>query len=273
MEHMEPTLQPPLTDAGHSRELAAALRGALEAVSLPGAGVTALDGTTNPHTDADRDAGAILTQQLTQILPGVPVVSEEDELTTPPRDGTYWLVDPLDGTLNVLRGEGAVAVSVALFQEHQCVAGAVRRLDRDEAAVAVAHQLNPDLPEARRRPERPANLVFVSFGMPARPSQELTGMVGPLRACWERDWITRQSGSAASDVLSVATGTLDAFFEQGVEPWDVAAADHIARASGCVSWTRTRSTRREGIGSIDYVVAATPDLLAVLVASIEAQGE
>lgn len=255
----------------YGRKLAADLRKALDSVPISSEEIRTLDTTTNPHTNLDQEIGKFLATHLADILPHLPIVSEEDEFTDPPKSGNYWLVDPLDGTLNTVRGEGAVAISVALFEVHQCIAGAVRRLDSNDIVVAVLDKLNPDTRDQVTRSTRPTNLTFVSFGMPSRPSSDVANMTRPVRACWERDWITRQSGSAASDILAVAAGTLDGFFQQGVEPWDVAAADLIARVSGCVSWSQRRKTQYKGIGSIDYAIAATPEMLAAIVSSIRGE--
>lgn len=73
----------------------------------------------SPVSRADRESSALLVQALTHLFPGVPVVSEEDELPDAATRATWsrcFLVDPLDGTKEFLRGSKDFAVNVALVE-------------------------------------------------------------------------------------------------------------------------------------------------------------
>ena len=82
----------------------------------------------SPVTLADTRADASLREGLERLLPGVPVVSEESAMvpwSQRQRWSQYWLVDPLDGTRDFVRGSAHFAINIALIDEHQPVLGAI----------------------------------------------------------------------------------------------------------------------------------------------------
>lgn len=88
----------------------------------------------SPVTAADLAAHAVLNAGLPAILPGCPVVSEEDESSWVHRRdrGRYWLIDPLDGTREFLQRNGEFTVNVALIEDGQAVFGLVGRPTEQE---------------------------------------------------------------------------------------------------------------------------------------------
>jgi myo-inositol-1(or 4)-monophosphatase len=156
-----------------------------------------------------------------------------------------WIVDPLDGTVNYLYGLPDWAVSVAAEVNGTVVAGAVFVPRRDELYSArlghgawlssgaldwrgedtgspVRLACNRDVPIAQA-------LVATGFGYAARRRQ-VQGDV--LRAVLPRVRDIRRGGSAAVDLCSVASGTVDAYYERGVNLWDIAAGGLIAAEAG-----------------------------------------
>jgi len=81
----------------------------------------------SPVTQADRMAHSALLASLSRLQPHWPVVSEEDEASWPFRKdtGTFWLIDPLDGTREFIARNGEFTVNVALIQDGQAVLGVV----------------------------------------------------------------------------------------------------------------------------------------------------
>jgi 3'(2'), 5'-bisphosphate nucleotidase len=81
----------------------------------------------SPVTDADEAAEAIITQALEKLLPGVPVIAEEAAARSVPAlpEGAYWLVDPIDGTREMLTGHDEFTVNVALVDDHVPVLGVI----------------------------------------------------------------------------------------------------------------------------------------------------
>ena len=95
--------------------------------------ITAADFTTrrkaddSPVTDADEAAEAIITRGLEELLPGVPVIAEEAAARGMPSlpASAYWLVDPIDGTREMLAGHDEFTVNVALVEDHKPVLGVI----------------------------------------------------------------------------------------------------------------------------------------------------
>jgi myo-inositol-1(or 4)-monophosphatase len=154
-------------------------------------------------------------------------------------------VDPLDGTVNYLYGLPDWAVSIAAEVDGTVVAGAVFVPRRDELYSArlghgawlssgaldwrgedtgspVRLACNRDVPLAQA-------LVATGFGY-AAGRRQIQGEV--LRAVLPRVRDIRRGGSAAVDLCSVASGTVDAYYERGVNLWDIAAGGLIAAEAG-----------------------------------------
>ena len=206
---------------------------------------------TDVVTEADQAAEALIRGLIGEKRPGDRILGEEGGETG---DGTggrgvpsdvRWIVDPLDGTVNYLYGLPDWAVSVAAEVNGTVVAGAVFVPRRDELYSArlghgawlssgaldwrgedtgspVRLACNRDVPLAQA-------LVATGFGY-AAGRRQVQGDV--LRAVLPRVRDIRRGGSAAVDLCSVASGTVDAYYERGVNLWDIAAGGLIAAEAG-----------------------------------------
>ena len=153
----------------------------------------------------------------------------EEGADTPGTSGRRWIVDPLDGTINFLYGIPQWAVSVAC----EGVAGAVfdpmprRALRRRRRA---ARELNGEALEASRCDDLAQALVATGFGYEARraPRAGARSSRGSCRACAT----SAARARAALDLAWAAAGRLDAFYEFGVKPWDIAAGTLLCSAAG-----------------------------------------
>ena len=148
-----------------------------------------------------------------------------------------WIVDPLDGTVNYLYGLPDFAVSIAAEVGGEIVAGVVHVPERAEVFTAVADggawlrpAGRPAVPLRCNRGVRLARaLVATGFGY-AAPRRRVQGEVAAALLPLVRD--IRRGGSAAVDLCSVAAGRVDAYYERGVNYWDIAAGGLIAREAG-----------------------------------------
>jgi len=82
----------------------------------------------SPLTDADLASHKLILKALTELTPNIPILSEESE--KPPfaerkKWQTYWLVDPLDGTREFVKGNGEFTVNIALIHQHQSIIGVI----------------------------------------------------------------------------------------------------------------------------------------------------
>ena len=156
-----------------------------------------------------------------------------------------WIVDPLDGTVNYLYGLPDWAVSIAAEVDGTVVAGAVFVPRRDElfsAALGGGAWLSSGALDWRGRGRTAARRLACNTGVPLAQALVATGfgyeagrrlVQGEvLRAVLPRVRDIRRGGSAAVDLCSVASGGVDAYYERGVNLWDIAAGGLIAAEAG-----------------------------------------
>jgi myo-inositol-1(or 4)-monophosphatase len=206
---------------------------------------------TDVVSAADLAAEAAIREILARRAPDDAVMGEEGE-DTGGTSGRRWIVDPLDGTVNYLYGLPQWCVSIAC----EGLAGVIFDPVRDELFAATAggpatlngRALRIDPPDALSQA-----LIATGFGYdPARRvlQAEVVSRVLP-RA---RD--IRRGGAAALDLAWVAAGRLDAYYERGVNPWDVAAGELICARAGC------HAERLDPVGELPWGVLVAPPSLA-----------
>ncbi|MBP7401504.1 MAG: inositol monophosphatase [Clostridia bacterium] len=184
-------------------------------------------------TEIDEAVDSLLSASLPALLPGSVVVSEEMS----DRDWRFtrptWIVDPVDGTSNLIYGAQESAVSIALVLDGQPAAGVVYNPFTGElysAGAGCGARLcgEPIAP-------RPADTLaqsLVGFGTSPYDKRILMEDMELLRDVFTRCIDLRRGGSAALDLCHVACGRLAAFFERELRPWDYAAGIVILREAG-----------------------------------------
>ena len=193
---------------------------------------------TDVVTEADRTAESMITERLLGERPGDAILGEEGGLHGGADAARVrWIVDPLDGTVNFLYGLPDFAVSIAAELDGAIVAGVVHVPGRGEVFTAVAGDgawlraagqpatrlwCNQDVPLARA-------LVATGFGY-AAGRRVVQGEVVAALLPMVRD--IRRGGSAAVDLCSLAAGRVDAYYERGVNYWDIAAGGLVATEAG-----------------------------------------
>ncbi|CAL9397705.1 Inositol-1-monophosphatase [Streptomyces sp. enrichment culture] len=222
-------------------------------------------------TEMDLAAEKLITGLIAERRPHDGVLGEEGAATEG-TSGVRWVVDPLDGTVNYLYGLPSWAVSIAAEQDGETVVGVVAAPMRGETyhAVRGGGAWVTGAREGERRlacrPAPPLDQALVSTGFAyvaeVRAHQaEIAGKVIPR----VRD--IRRGGSAAIDLCDVAAGRLDGYYERGLNPWDLAAGDLIAREAGAL--TGGRPSRRP---SRELAVAAPPGVFEPLQSLLEELG-
>jgi myo-inositol-1(or 4)-monophosphatase len=195
-----------------------------------------LKGRADYVTEVDRAAEEAARSVLGQETPGLPVVGEELGGAEAAR---YWLVDPLDGTVNFLHGFPVVGVSVALVDAGRPIAGAVHGPYLETTFTAArgqgAEQDGAPLRVSEARPEQ----AVVGTGFPFRYKERLPQYLGVMLPALERFEDLRRPGAVALDLAWVAAGVFDGFFELGLSSWDVAAGALLIEEAGGVitDWT------------------------------------
>jgi myo-inositol-1(or 4)-monophosphatase len=171
------------------------------------------------------------------------------------RSGVRWVVDPIDGTVNYLYGIPAYAVSIAAEVDGEPAVGVVHNpvLGETWSAIAGEGAWLQDAPVRVGGRTDPAQaLVATGFSYDVRTRAEQGRQVAALLP---RVRDIRRMGAASLDLCAVATGRVDAYVEQGLQPWDLAAGSLVAREAGA---------RVGGLGDAEagerLVVAANPGL-------------
>jgi myo-inositol-1(or 4)-monophosphatase len=176
-------------------------------------------------TASDRKSEAAILEVLSREAPGIGVLAEE---RGGQREGTMWVVDPLDGTTNFTRGFPSVGVSVGLLEDRIPVLGVVLapflNVEFSAARGAGAFMNGERLP--RLRALDPSKAV-VATGFPFRNKALLRRYLQVMEAALGTFEDLRRAGAAALDLAWTAAGTFDGFFELGLNPWDVAAGSAL----------------------------------------------
>ena len=197
---------------------------------------------TDVVTEMDQAAERLIRSRITAERPWDAILGEEGGQTGGAA-AVRWIVDPLDGTVNYLYGLPEWAVSVAAELDGLVVAGAVCVPHRERLYGAVlgggAWQADvTDLTPAGRRPlacnqDVPLARALVATGFGYEPGRRrVQGEV--LSAIVPRVRDIRRNGACAVDLCSLAVGQVDAYYERGVQYWDIAAGSLIAREAGAV---------------------------------------
>jgi myo-inositol-1(or 4)-monophosphatase len=188
---------------------------------------------TDAVSEADYAAERAIRDLLAARRPGDAILGEEGG-ETQVGEGLRWIVDPLDGTVNFLYGLPQWCVSVAVHDDDGGLAGVVYDPLRDEIFCAErggAATLNGTQIEGSLSSELASSLVATGFGYESSVRVVQAAVVA--RVLPEvRD--VRRMGSAALDLAWTACGRYDAFYERGVQTWDIAAGSLLCSRAGLV---------------------------------------
>lgn len=224
----------------HRLALTVAEEGARMAREMREAGVAIADRKTSVAdivTEADRAVETAIRDAIAAARPQDGFFGEEtDEAAS--ASGLTWVVDPIDGTVNYAYGIPSWAVSVAVVegdpdpQTWTGLAGAVVNPaagETWEAFLGGGARLNGRPLQITKEVDLPRTLLGTGFGyLPERRVQQgevVRHILGVVRDI-------RRAGAASLDICSVAAQRLDAYFETGLHPWDLAGGTVIAKEAG-----------------------------------------
>ncbi|MET0662936.1 MAG: inositol monophosphatase family protein [Ilumatobacteraceae bacterium] len=219
---------------------------------------------TDPVTEFDRAAEALIVGELRRLRPDDGIVGEEGADITG-TSGIDWHLDPIDGTVNFVYDLPMWCTSVAAVDAQGSVAGAVYApvLGEMFSAARGAGATLDGVPLANSEPMS-LEMALVGTGFSYLPDRRraqgarVAAMIPHVRDI-------RRYGSAALDLCLTACGRLDAYFEEHLNSWDIAAGILIASEAGAVT-----SDFRGGTASTDGVVVAGAGIHAALIELIAA---
>ncbi len=220
---------------------------------------------TDPVTEFDKAAERLIVDALRERRPNDAIVGEEGG-GHPGTSGLAWHLDPIDGTVNFVYGLAPWATSIGVVDAQGIgLAGAVYAPASDEM-FSAARGRGATLNGERIRCSKPAtlatSLVGTGFSYSPATRAEQAARVAALVPV-VRD--IRRFGSAALDLCSVACGRLDAYYEEHLNSWDLAAGLLICTEAGAAS-----SDFAGGPARPAEVVVAAPDIHAELLATLHA---
>lgn len=215
---------------------------------------------------ADHASEEAILNYLSRQTPAVGVLAEErgEEGSKALR----WVLDPLDGTTNFVRGFPHFAVSLALVEGLDVLVGVVYDPMRDEMYTATKGKgafCNGRSLRVTNRPGLAGGLLTTGF--PFRVHHLLDLYLDVFRDVFLRVSALRRPGAAALDLAHTAAGIFDAFFEFCLSPWDIAAGALLVREAGGVV---TNLDGCDDILSNGSIVAGNPGVHEQLLSVINA---
>jgi len=222
-------------------------------------------------TATDRAAEELLVSRILAARPHDGIVGEEGT-GVEGTSGYRWVLDPIDGTANFVYDYPGFGVSVAVQHDETTVAGVVVDImhsdtlsgqgDLYSAALGAGATRNGEPIATSNATEVSDGLVATGFSFIAdRRAKQAAALAHILPKV--RD--IRRQGSAALDLCSVACGRVDAYFEIGLNEWDLAAGALIAAESGAI-------VRLTGEGTDRFTFAAAPGVTDRLWTVLESAG-
>lgn len=213
---------------------------------------------TDMVSDADRASERLIVERILAARPGDAILGEEggERASVDGAAQVRWVVDPLDGTTNYLYGHPAFCVSIGVEVDGVPAVGVVFDPSLGETFAARSGggaTLNgaPILVSAKADLATALVGTGFNYGVQERVAQ---GRV--IAHVLPRIRDLRRRGAAALDLCWVACGRLDAYFERGLQVWDMAAGDLIVREAGGVT------SAIEGGRAVPGSMLAAPPALA-----------
>ena len=191
-------------------------------------------GDINLVTEADLASEQLIVERIRTHFPRHAILAEEggDVVVIEGDNRWKWIIDPLDGTTNFAHGYPCFCVTIALEHDGEIVVGVTYDPTRDEVFAAESRQgasLNAKPIRVSDTDQLGDALVVTGFpyDFKARPdfSRHLTAFLRESRG-------VRRDGSAAIDMAYVACGRFDGFWEEGLNPWDMAAGVLLIEEAG-----------------------------------------
>jgi myo-inositol-1(or 4)-monophosphatase len=219
-------------------------------------------------TQVDKAAEDAILAIIRQAYPDHAVLAEESGLSESAKSEYRWIIDPLDGTTNFIHGFPQYCVSIALQHRGATAHGVIYDPAKNELFTASKGR-GAYLDDRRIRVTKCAQLkdALVGTGFPFKELARLDLYSRQLRNLMTNSSGVRRAGAAALDLAYVACGRLDAFWEMGLAPWDMAAgALMIQEAGGLVGDLAGAQGWLEG----GDIAAGTPKVLPQLLDALRA---
>jgi myo-inositol-1(or 4)-monophosphatase len=195
-----------------------------------------IKGPANFVSAADHRAEDIIYTELARARTDYAFLMEERGAVDGADKTHRWIVDPLDGTTNFLHGLPLFCISIGLEREGQLVAGLIYLPVLDELYTAEKGKgafVNDRRIRVSARRQLTDALLATSIPHKGRTGHERFRR--EMAALMMESTGIRRTGAAALDLAWTAAGRFDAYWEHGIQPWDMAAGIVILREAGGIA--------------------------------------
>jgi myo-inositol-1(or 4)-monophosphatase len=182
-------------------------------------------------TEVDLMAEELIRDTLGKLTPSIPILAEEQG--GPRNASTKWIVDPLDGTTNFVHGFPFYCVSIALEVDGALTVGVIYDPVRDltySAEVGKGAFVGDRRLKVSKVPDLNSAVIASGFAYDRRERADF--YLSYVKAFLKKTQGFRRCGSAAMDLVMVARGELDGYWEFGLNSWDIAAGALIVQEAG-----------------------------------------
>jgi myo-inositol-1(or 4)-monophosphatase len=223
-------------------------------------------GTNDFVTNVDMEADRAIIGTLKKSYPDHTIISEESGEHKGESSDYVWIVDPLDGTTNFIKGIPHFCVSIALRVKgklDQAVIYDPMRQELFTASRGAGAQLNDYRIRCSKAKELEATILATGF--PHKNKHHLDAYLGMFKALYVDVSDIRRNGSAALDLAYVAAGRVDGFWEIGLKPWDTAAGQLLIQEAGGLITDFVGGPNQDRSGN---VIAGNPKVAKAMVMAI-----
>jgi len=185
-------------------------------------------------TEVDHASEQAIIETLLTAYPGHGIHAEESGRDHGAKDSEFvWIIDPLDGTTNFIHGFPVYCVSIALAVRGKIEQAVIFDPSRNDLFTATKGR-GAYLNDRRLRVSKRIRMqeCLISTGFPFRRGDDFKEYLEMMGDVMQRTAGLRRPGAAALDLAYVAAGFTDAFFEKGLQPWDVAAGSLLVTEAG-----------------------------------------
>lgn len=190
-------------------------------------------GSNDFVTSVDLNAEEAIIETIRKSYPEHTIISEEAGVLKGADDNYQWIIDPLDGTTNFIKGIPHFSVSIALKVKGKLDQAVVFDPIRGElftASRGKGAQLNGMRIRVQQHKELAGTILATGF--PFKQKQHTAAYMNMFGSLFTKTADMRRAGSAALDLAYVAAGRVDGFFEIGLKPWDTAAGELLVIEAG-----------------------------------------
>ncbi len=201
-------------------------------------------------TNSDLKTEKIIIDELTKARPNYSIISEESGLEINKDKKNFWIIDPIDGTVNFLHGIPHFAISIAHKSDNEIISGLIFDPIKNEMFYAEKNN-GAFFNNHRIRVSKKSNIEDCLFGTGGEFKEEI-------------NIPNRKSGCAALDMAYVASGRYDGYFQYNLNIWDIAAGIILIKEAGGLLNEINLSINKN-----IKIIASTPDINSKLLKKLD----